>query len=221
MNTAQYRADYAGEFVILETKWQSGKRHEKREWISNPIENHHISGRAACIGHPEVNNHFDYTRLERHRGGLLGSKKLQTYGTGDIAHDMRLDFSVETKAANLQTLIDQEYTNNNIVYTTAKNCLAHPGLFYLIPLRPRFADAAISVYLAAFDGHQEVFLLGYTADVAHHSNILENNLTELFQTYSVTKFYIVGEKTQVPNSYLEYPNVSHMTLREWVSYCDV
>ena len=221
MISAQYRADYAGEFVILETKWQSGKRQEKREWIPNPIENHHISGRAACVGHTEVQEHFDFVKLERHRGGLLGSKKLQTYGTGEIARCMRLDFAVETQATNIQTLIDQKYTDNNIVYTTARNCIAHPGLFYLIPRRPRFMDAATAVYLAAFDGHQEIFLLGYTAEISHHGHMLINNLVEIFQAYSGTKFYLVGEKTHVPDNYLEHSNVFHMTLREWISYCDV
>ena len=47
---ARYRADYPGEFVVIESRWISGKKEEKREWIPNPIENQHISGRAACIG---------------------------------------------------------------------------------------------------------------------------------------------------------------------------
>ena len=75
---ARYRTDYAGEFVITETRWAGGRKNETREWIVNPIENHHISGRAACIGTDIDHWRFDYTRLARHRGGLLGSKKLQT-----------------------------------------------------------------------------------------------------------------------------------------------
>ena len=75
---ARYRTDYAGEFVILESKWAGGKKEETREWIPNPIENHHLSGRAAVIGSNIDKWQFDYTRLQRHRGGLLGSKKLQT-----------------------------------------------------------------------------------------------------------------------------------------------
>jgi hypothetical protein len=81
---ARYRTDYLGEFVILETRWSGGKKSETREWINNPITNHHLSGRAACIGSTLDQIHFDYTRLQRHRGGLLGSKKLQTYGTGAL-----------------------------------------------------------------------------------------------------------------------------------------
>ena len=91
----RYRADYAGEFVVLETKWSGGKKIEKREWIDNPITNQHLSGRAACIGSGIDRNYFNYTVLQRHRGGLLGSKKLQNYGTGIIAQEMRLDFTVK------------------------------------------------------------------------------------------------------------------------------
>jgi hypothetical protein len=32
-----------------------------REWIPNPIENHHISGRAACIGSTTDIDAFDFT----------------------------------------------------------------------------------------------------------------------------------------------------------------
>ena len=71
---ARYRIDYPGEFVITHTRWAGGKKDETREWIANPIENHHISGRAACIGHTSEKQYFDYTRLQNHRGGLLGSK---------------------------------------------------------------------------------------------------------------------------------------------------
>ena len=74
--TPQYRRDYAGEFVILNSTWSGGRKQQEREWIANPIENHHISGRAACIGDPFDQSQFDYTRLQKHRGGLLGSKKI-------------------------------------------------------------------------------------------------------------------------------------------------
>ena len=80
----QYRSDYEGEFVITESKWSAGKKSQNREWVENPINNQHISGRAACIVGDVDKERFDYTRLQRHKGGLLSSKKLQTYGTGSI-----------------------------------------------------------------------------------------------------------------------------------------
>ena len=218
---ARYRTDYAGEFVILETRWGAGKKDETREWIPNPIENHHLSGRAACIGSNLDQWQFDYTRLQRHRGGLLGSKKLQTYGTGSIAQQMRLDFAVETNTDNLAAILATGYQQDNIVYTTARNCIANPGEFYLIPYKPRLIDMTVAIYLAAFDGHQEVFLLGYTDESPGDSLHWQAQLAEVFLAYSGVKFYLVGESTRMPDIWVDCFNTQVMTYPEFISYCDV
>ena len=218
---ARYRQDYAGEFVILETQWLNGKRTEKREWIANPITNTHISGRAACIGSNFDREHFDYTILQRHRGGLLGSKKLQTYGVGSIAKEMRLDFAVESNSNQLQELIDLKYQENNILYTTARNCIANPGEFYLIPQKPHLVDIAQILYLAAFDGHQEIFMLGYNKETPVESLNWISQVTEVINAYSGIKFHLVGEKTNMPDVWLDEPNVICLSQRDFIGYCDV
>ncbi len=218
---AQYRSDYAGEFVVLETRWSGGKKTQTREFVPNPIENHHISGRAACIGSSSDLDKFDYTRLQRHRGGLLGSKKLQNYGTGSIAMDMRLDFVVETNPDKLQTLVSQGYHQNNIVYTTARNCIDQPGNFYLIPHNPRLLDLTSIIYLAAFDQHQEIFLLGYNKDLAIEKLQWHLEISKIMEAYAGTRFYFVGEKTNMYDDWLECANAESMTYRDFISYCDV
>jgi hypothetical protein len=221
MIQARYRVDYAGEFVILETRWGASKKEELREWIPNPIENHHLSGRAACIGSDLDRERFDYTRLQRHRGGLLGSKKLQTYGTGSIAQEMRLDFTIETNTSNLAEILETGYQRDNIVYTTARNCISSPGEFYLIPYKPRLIDMTTAVYLAAFDGHQEIFLLGYTDETDGDSLNWELQLAEVFLAYPGVKFYLVGESTRMPDIWVDCFNTHTMTYLEFISYCDV
>jgi len=218
---AQYRTDYAGEFVVLETRWSGGKKTESREWIANPIENHHLSGRAACIGSNLDLWQFDYTRLQKHRGGLLGSKKLQTYGTGAIAQTMRLDFTVETHAEGLVTILNSGYQVNNIVYTSPRNCIAHPGEFYLIPYKPRIVDLATVLYLAAFDGHQEIFMLGYTDETPGEHTEWINHITKIFSAYTGTKFFLVGESTRMPDVWANCANVQVMKYRDFIGYCDV
>jgi hypothetical protein len=218
---ARYRSDYPGEFVVLETKWSGGRKQQSREWIANPIENHHISGRAACIGSSLDAHRFDYTRLQRHRGGLLGSKKLQTYGPGIIADSMRLDFAVETKEQNLLKFIESKYSENNVVYTTARNCINHPGNFYLIPFNPRLLDISTIIYLAAFDGHKEIFLLGYNKDLSPDRPMWHLEITSLLNAYAGTKFYFVGESTNMYDAWLDCANAESMTYREFISYCDV
>jgi hypothetical protein len=221
MITARYRSDYAGEFVITETRWSGGKKTQTREWIANPIENHHISGRATCIGTAVDQYKFDYTRLQRHRGGLLGSKKLQTYGTGAVAMTMRLDFTTETNPEILTQLLQKEYQVTNIVYTTARYCIEHPGEFYLIPLRERMHDFATLVYLAAFDGHKEIFLLGYNDEIDGGNTSWFDQVANVFKAYAGTQFYLVGESTRMPDVWADCANVQCMNYRDWIGYCDV
>ena len=45
----RYRTEYDGEFVITVNTIKNGEKHQEREWIDNPIENQHISGRAAVL----------------------------------------------------------------------------------------------------------------------------------------------------------------------------
>jgi hypothetical protein len=217
----RYRSDYAGEFVVLETRWAGGKKEQSREFVPNPIENHHISGRATCIGSSADLDRFDYRILQRHRGGLLGSKKLQNYGTGDIANKMRLDFVVETRPTHLQHLIDSKYHENNIVYTSAKNCVNNPGNFYLIPHNPSLIDLVTIVYLAAFDEHKEIFLLGYNRDTLIDRDDWYLQIQTIVNTYSGTKFYFVGEMTNMYTEWLDCANTQTMTYREFISCCDV
>lgn len=218
---ARYRSDYAGEFVVLETRWTAGRKTQTREWITNPIENHHISGRAACIGSDFDVQRFNHARLQRHRGGLLGSKKLQTYGVGDITATMRLDFAVETRGAQLTTLKESGYSEKNIVYTTARQCLAMPGEFYLIPLSPGLLDIAVLPYLAAFDGHQEIFLLGYNRETPVENSTWHQQIRAVVDAYPEVKFYFVGEPTNMYDAWLEPANTQALTHREFIAYCDV
>lgn len=218
---ARYRSDYAGEFVVVQSKWANGKKVEEREWIPNPIENQHISGRAACIGSDLDKWQFNYTILQRHRGGLLGSKKLQTYGVGAVAKQMRLDFAVESQRSDLEDLINRGYTKDNIVYTTARNCVAYPGYFYLVPFNPRLLDIVSILYLAAFDGHREIFLLGYTDETKIDQPAWIGQVASVFNAYAGTQFWLIGEQSRMPDLWMNCPNVRVMNYRDFIGYCDV
>ena len=223
---ARFRADYPGEFVVVNTVWENGKCTEQREWIANPIENQHISGRAVCIGSRDSKldgfpRGLDYTILQRHRGGLLGTLKVQTYGVGMIAEDMRLDFAVDIDPLQLQKLIELDYYENNVVYTTARNCIDHPGDFYLIPQSPRLLMPALPVYLAAFDGHKEIFLLGYSTQMVFDNHRWFDDVCRVFSAYAGIQFYLVGEPTIMPDSWLECANVKTMPYRDFIGYCDI
>lgn len=221
MIKAQYRSEYEGEFVITESKWAGGKKTQAREWVANPINNQHISGRAACIASGIDKEKFDYKKLQRHRGGLLGSKKLQTYGTGTITKEMRLDFAVEIDKLMLKDILDRGYATDNIVYTTTRNCLVNPGEFYLIPYNTLMSMEALILWLAAFDGHKEIFMLGYNKLTPGATSEWMSHVNSVIAAFPSVKFTLVGEETIMPREWRTNANVVCVNYREFVTYCDV
>ena len=221
MIVERYRKDYTGEFIITNTSWSGGKKRTKREWMPNPIENHHISGRAACIGSAVDREHFDFSVLQTHKGGLLGTKKLQTYGVGSVATQMRFDFVVEKDDKILHELIGSKYFKDNIIYTTPKNCLRHPGVFYTIPYNPPMVSEVLLAYLAAFDGHKEIFLLGYHEGANIGQNDWTYQMSKLFEVYTSTHFYHVAHAPQTPAHWKNYSNFTQLTHREFIYHADV
>jgi hypothetical protein len=98
----RYRTEYDGEFVIINNTIKDGKKIQEREWIENPIENQHISGCAAVIGHGQSRYHTIYNgkfnlknNIEKHAGWHLGRKRLQSYGAEGCWQEMQCDFYIE------------------------------------------------------------------------------------------------------------------------------
>ena len=221
MIQARHRRDYDGEFVIVETRLTDGQSQQIREWIANPIANHHTSGRAAVIGSRAQQDKFSHGRLQRHRGGLLGQRRLQTYGTGDLWQDMTFDFFVTTDRDSTAAMAKDAYDQRCTVYTTARLCMDNPGRFYLIPYLPQLDALALPVYLAAFDGHAEVFMLGYCMDTPTPSRRWIQDLDSVFAAYSGTQFMLVGRENHMPPSWRSHSNVQCITVRRFVTYCDI
>ena len=218
---SKYRKDYSGEFVISEIRITNNAWREKREWIPNVIENHHISPRAAVIGTNNMQQWFDHRKLVNHRGGLQGRLRLQTYGTGQIWQDMRLQFYVSTNRRIIGDLHAQQYHKDTVVMTSGSICLAHPGDFYLVPHLPSMDDLALAVYLAAFDEHQEIFLIGYNTETQANTLNWLADTNSVFQQYPSCQFVIVGTEASVPELWRYNTNVQAMKVREFISYCDV
>lgn len=222
----RYRSDYEGEFVITNTRVVNGKKVQDREWIQNPIENQHISGRAVCIADGESRDKFDIRKIEGHRGGLLGKLRLQSYGTGRVCDEIACNFYITKDAEQLQKLIDKKYVVNTVVYSSAGKCLKFPGELYLIPYAMLLSEKALAVWLPAFDQHKEIYLLGYDFEDGKHEK-LANEIYEIMQTYTKTRFIRVSQlfhgrlRTDTPDKWKNCRNFSEMTYSEWVSHCDV
>jgi hypothetical protein len=216
----RFRQDYDGEFVVTEVRLTDGQSTQQREWIPNPIQNYHISGRAAVIGSRVDEKRFRHQRLQRHRGGLLGKKRLQTYGTADTWTDMTLDFYVSTDIKQIRSIAKSQYDEKSTVYTSPRLCLENPGRFYIVPYLPVMDNLALNAYLAAFDGHEEIFMLGYNSDTQAGTANWISDVDRVIETYDTTRFYFVGLGT-MPQSWLNHANAEQIEHRRFVSYCDI
>lgn len=216
-----YRRDYAGEFLVTETRWTQGIKEQHREWVPNRIQNQHISGRAAVILSDQDRDQFDYRRLQRHRGGLLGKKRLQTYATGGIWRDMTLDFYVTKDQIQIQDIVAAGYHERSTVYATPRIVLSFPGRLYLIPQAPAMDAESSVVYLAAFDGHQEIFLIGANRETAWSTASAVESIAQIIRAYDTAQFVAVGIESAMPDQWRRAPNFRVMRYREWISYCDI
>ena len=217
----RYRRDYDGEFVILETRLVDGVKQERREWIPNLIRNDHTSGRAAVIGSRYDQDRFKHQRLANHKGGLLGSKRLQTYAAGDIWEDMRLDFYACTNRKRLDRILKTTYDETTVIYSNANMVIDHPNRLYPTPYSPYLADEAIAAYLACFDGHEEVFLIGFNRETAWDDKMVVPDMITVMEAYPGVKFISIGGPAGQPAGWLDLANLSVMPYRQFVTYCDI
>ena len=226
----RYRTDYDGEFVIVSNTIKDGKKHQEREWIDNPIENQHISGRAAVIGNgasryeTKFNGKFNLkTKIEQHAGWHLGRKRLQSYGSQGCWQEMQCDFYVEFDKQKLAEIKSEKYQEKVAVYSNARNCIDDPGEFYLVPYGVRGKSITVATWLACFDGHKEIFLIGADACNAD-GNADEQTVKEMnavFDNYKTTKFYYVSDFGNTHDLWRENINFSQISYAEFITYCDI
>lgn len=217
----RFRQDYAGEFVVLHTTFRGGIKIQQREWIENPIQNQHISGRAAIILSERFRDRFDHRKLEHHRGGLLGSNRLQTYSTGDIWKSMRLDFYVTTDQQQLSDIAGTSYGDDTVVYSDRRGVLAHPGTFFLTPYSVRLSDPAAAMYLACFDQHRELYVLGADRDLQCNQRSWIDDINSVMRCYYDCQFYFVGTESMMPDAWRQQTNFRVLDYRRFVTHCDI
>jgi len=103
------------------------------------------------------------------------------------------------------------------------NCLRMPEQFYLIPYCLRLAPPATAAYLAAFDGHKEIFLLGVDGVTKEH-HIDHKHLVDIKQVleaYPNTKFYFVTDGADPHDQWRSFKNAEVWTYQQFITYCDV
>ena len=208
-----YRTDYTGEDIIQERSLTDGQWVSTTEHVPNNIINNQISNRAVVFGNGESRLTFNTTNLLNKKSGLLGADTLQSYACNAFYRDYTPDFLIVTSRIIADELSKTTYPTDNIVYTRVDISLEFPRKFYLIPRDP-YADAgATAAYIACFDGHKKIYLLGCEgqfeanynnnvyagtngygakdADVTGHN--WEESYLQLFQVYDDVDFVLVTD----------------------------
>lgn len=166
----KYRRGYTGEDIIVERKLERGMWETTTETVPSRITNRQISNTAVVIGNGINRLGFNLKELKK-PSGLLGAKTVQTYGCNALYRDFAPDFLIATGNNGIvDEIADRGYTNEHIVYSNAIHLLEFPGKFYLIPF-DTYADAGTTAaYIAAFDEHKTIYLIGFDGQEAGWNN---------------------------------------------------
>jgi hypothetical protein len=211
-----YRSAYPSEDAI------SGLVYQNSEWVVhrahlNLTDNEWPSyGRYAVVfGNGISRQKFNPKLLVDRPLSAIPSKVLRTYGCNAIYRDFIPDFLVTT---NKEVLDDIEA--KGIFYRTrlfVSRFLNHwnHNRYYNIPQDPPFNAGAVAAYLAAFDEHKKVFLLGFDGidDPAASYNLYEG--TPGYPTQIYSEEYWVRSMLEV---FTAYPDVDFVRVMPEASY---
>jgi len=187
----RYRRGYTGEDIIAQRTLENGQWTTTTERVPNNVVNNQISNRAAVFGNGQSRLDFNVQHILKHKSGLLGADTLQTYGCNAFYREYTPDFMVCSSRAIAQEMVNANYTQDKIVYTRVDIMLEFPGKFYLIP-HDVYADAGTTaLYLAAFDGHRRIYMLGFDGQEPTAQN---NNVYAGTNGYDATTAQINSEK---------------------------
>ena len=238
----QYRLNYKGEEVITERKKEFQHWTQTVENVPNAVDNNQISNRAVVIGNSAGRKEFNLNLLKT-SSGLLGADTVQTYGCNALYRDFTPDFLIATGPEIVKEIATRPYVNENIVYSSAINLLGYPNKFYLIPYDP-YADAGTTAaYIAAFDGHKKIYLLGFDEQVTPNDNfniyantngynssdetidstIWLQNRRQLYDVYNDVDFVWVTQygRSTVPEIHKDCLNFRQISYRDFVLECDL
>lgn len=209
-----YRSTYEGEHLIREMSYRDGDWVKTSEFVPNVVENIQISGKAVVLGNgPSRAEHHPnlFGLLKNHKGGLLASGRVQTYGCNAILRDFSPDFTVANDAMASE-LVNSGKCEDNIIYGTTDMVLAYPGKFYMVPQNPNWDSGATAAYLACFDGHKQVYLMGFDLHSGHSDH--------QYNLYSGTNGYPEAE-SQTTESYFERSLLTLVKLYDDVEFIRV
>ena len=238
-----YRSSYSGEQVISNMTYEGGTWVYEREEIQNAVFNNQISNKAIVIGNGISRADFNLRLISNHKGGLLAGGALQSYGCNALYRDFAPNFLVANGDGIVKEIANSGYTTDHIVYSNANALLDYPTKFYLIPQDPGWNAGSVATYLACFDGHKTIYLMGFDGvDQAEDGyNLYKNtngydspssgysedywakSMDMVFELYSDVDFVRVMPTKQyyMPEEWKYVPNLRQIDFREFALEVDL
>lgn len=156
-----YRDSYGGENVVTSLTYKNTEWIPVTDYVPNAVFNTHTTTQAIAIGNGESRAQFDLKHVANHKAGFGGADRLQSYGCNALYRDFNPDFLVVVGEDIAREVAASAYPADNLVYAHGEHVIDYPGKFYLIPQNVSYDAGSIAAYMACFDGHTKVFLLGY------------------------------------------------------------
>lgn len=113
------------------------------------------------IGNGLSRKNFQINLLMKHLSGRLGATSMQTYGCNAFYRDFEPTFMIAVGNEICNEMVQSGYCDRHIVYANSDKILKYPNKFYLIPQDFVSNAGTIATYLACFDGHGKIYLLGF------------------------------------------------------------
>ena len=238
-----YREDYTGEDIIQERVLTNGVWESVTEYVPNNVVNNQTSNRAVVFGNGTSRTNMPIQHILSKKSGLLGANTLQSYACNAFYREYNSDFLVVTNRVIAEELSKTAYPTDNIVYTRVDISLEFPGKFYLVPHDLYMDAGATATYIACFDGHKKIYLVGcdgqtdpnynnniYAGTVGYDSktanltgNSWDKSYLQIFNVYNDVDFVLVSPSGKYPTnaSWKSCANFRQISFREFVLECDL
>lgn len=220
-----YRSNYAGESIVTELVLGNNQWQPSTEYLPNRVFNSFTTKQAVAIANGSSRQDFDLKHITNHKGGILARDKLQSYACNLVINEgFTPDFLIVTDPVKVKTIAESGYCDDHIVYTNAQYILKYPGKFYLAPQNPTYDAGALAVYLACFDGHKKVYMMGYDSytNVAEHTFYVKT-LSIVMNIYSEVEFIrvMMSAESSCSDALINKLNFRQISFRDFVVEADI
>ena len=212
-----YRSEYIGEEIVVESTYKRSHWEYDREFVPSGVENQQITNHACVLGNGYSRAEFELHLLANHKGGLGGRKTLQSYGCNALHRNFAPHFLVVNHDTICQEVIDSGYCNDHIVYANSQFILKYPGKFYLIPQDPHWNAGTIATYMACFDGHKKVYLVGFDNSAGENlnNNMYADTPGYAARDYNYSDRYWITSMTMIMSLYDDVEFTRVMPTTSW------